>query len=184
MEALINSLFIVAIAEMGDKTQLLALVLVCKFKKPWTILGGILTATIFNHALAASLGGLLSTRVPEFYLKGILALSFFAFAIWVLIPDKDDGLSAYTKHGVFLTTVIAFFIAEMGDKTQLATTALAAQYNQITMVTIGTTAGMLLANGLPLFYGEKIIKKIPMKYIHRFASAMFIIMGIAILVKK
>lgn len=178
----LQSFLLVLAGEMGDKTQLLALVLASKFKKPWTIMAGILVATLVNHGLAAWAGGWLSTMVDAQILKYGLALTFFAFAVWLLIPDKDDGHGVGSRHGAFLATTVAFFFAEMGDKTQLATVALGAQFGAPLAVTLGTTAGMLVADGLAVFLGERLTRKIPMQRIHILAALLFIAFGIGILI--
>lgn len=166
---------------MGDKTQLLAFVLATRFKKPWTIFAGILVATILNHLIAASAGVWVSSLVSELVLKRILAAIFFAFAVWILIPDKDEGLKESARWGAFVTTVVAFFLAEMGDKTQIATVTLAAKYNDLIFVTIGTTIGMMVTDGLAVFFGDKMTRFIPMKYIHIGAALLYIAFGIGIL---
>ena len=177
----LNSFFLVFAAEMGDKTQLLALVLASRFRRPWPILAGILCATLANHALAALVGQKLADLLPAAYLPWILAAVFFGFAAWILIPDKDDGLNSRGSRGAFFTTLITFFIAEMGDKTQLATIALGARYNDAWMVTLGTTLGMLAANGPFVFFGEQITKKISLRWIRFVASALFVAFGVGIL---
>ena len=182
MEALINSFLLVFAGEMGDKTQLLALVLTARYRKPWTILLGVFVATVLNHALASWAGEWVGSLVSPSTLKWILAGTFFVFAIWLLIPDKEGEVSGEGRFGPFLTTVIAFFIAEMGDKTQLATVALGARYANIWLVTLGTTAGMMASNALAIFLGEKLLKKIPMNWVRMFACVLFILFGIAILV--
>ncbi len=184
MLSILNSFLLVAITEMGDKTQLLAFVLATRFRKPWTIMAGIFTATVLNHLIAAGLGEWISQNVPDIYLKWILALTFFGFAVWILIPDKEDDSTGSPMFGAYLTTVFTFFLAEMGDKTQLATMALAAKYQDITMVTIGTTLGMLFADGLAVVFGEKVTKVVPMKWIHRGASIVYVVLGILILLKE
>lgn len=166
---------------MGDKTQLLAFVLATRFRKPWPIMAGILVATVLNHALAASVGVWISERLSPQTLSWILATAFIAFAVWVLIPDKEDEEEISVKYGAFLTTAVIFFLAEMGDKTQLATVAIAAQTQNLLIVTIGTTIGMLLADGLAVAFGERVTRVIPMLWIHRFAAAMFVIYAVAIL---
>lgn len=182
MEVVFNSFLLVALSEMGDKTQLLAFVLAARFKKPWTVFWGIFVATLLNHALAAYAGQWISQLIPPFYLKWGLALTFFAFAAWVLIPDKaDDEVKTYGM-GAFLTTTVVFFLAEMGDKTQLATIALAARYQDLVSVTIGTTLGMMLTNGLAVFFGEKLAQRISMTWMHRFAAVFFIVFGIGALI--
>lgn len=182
MEIILKSFLLVAATEMGDKTQLLAFILASRFKKPWTILSGILVATILNHTLASSLGTWVSQIIPALYLKWILALSFFAFAAWILVPDKEDENKKEGRFGAFLTTLVAFFLAEMGDKTQLSTVALAAKYQSILLVTMGTTLGMMFADGLAVFFGDKITKIIPMKWVRIFASLLFVVFGLGIIV--
>lgn len=181
MYIVIHSFLLVAATEMGDKTQLLALILASRFKRPWTILAGIFVATILNHALAAFVGDWVSQMLPEHYLKWILASLFFAFAIWVLIPDKVDEEKAPGRFGAFLTTLFAFFLAEMGDKTQLSTIALAAEYQNLTLVTLGTTLGMMFSNGLAVFFGKKVTDHLPLKWIHIFASLLFVAFGLWII---
>jgi putative Ca2+/H+ antiporter (TMEM165/GDT1 family) len=166
---------------MGDKTQLLSLVLMARYKRPWTILFGVLVATLLNHALAAWAGNYLSSFVSDEWMKWILAFIFFAFAAWILVPDKEGDIKDETHFGVFLTTLISFFIAEMGDKTQLATIALGAKYSNIALVTMGTTVGMLGSNALALFLGKKLVCRIPMNKLRIAASALFVFFGIAIL---
>ncbi|MFM6930476.1 MAG: TMEM165/GDT1 family protein [Bdellovibrio sp.] len=181
MEAIINSFLLVAATEMGDKTQLLALVLATRFKKPWTIMAGILTATIANHLFAAWAGERVAEFVSPGILKWILALTFFAFAIWILIPDKDDSDESKMRSSPFWTTVILFFVAEIGDKTQLSTVALAAKYQNIWLVTLGTTIGMLFSDGLAVFFGEKLTKRISMKWVHIASAVLYVAFGIGIL---
>lgn len=181
MSALLNSFILVFISEMGDKTQLLALVLAARFKKPVPIMLGILTATILNHALASYVGSWINQALSPMTLKWILGLTFIFFGVWMLVPDKDDGLDEKYKWGPYLTTTVAFFFAEMGDKTQLATVALGAKYAAPIMVTIGTTLGMLGADGLAVFLGHKFTNRIPMKTVNKVASALFIIFGLAII---
>lgn len=181
MEALINSFLLVFVSEMGDKTQLLALVLAARFKKPIPIMLGILVATLLNHALASYIGSFVTQYISASILKWILAATFIGFGLWMLIPDKDDGFEDKHKWGPFLTTAVAFFFAEMGDKTQLATVALGAKYAVPLMVTAGTTIGMLGADGLAVFFGHKFTERIPMKIVHLVASCLFIVFGLAIL---
>lgn len=183
MEAILNSFLLVAATEMGDKTQLLALVLASKFKKPWHVMGGILAATVLNHALAAWLGQWISAQVPSHYLNWALAITFFGFALWILIPDKDDSNPDNMRWGAFWTTTVLFFFAEIGDKTQLSTVALAAKYSNLTLVTIGTTLGMLFSDGLAVVFGEKLTQKIPMKYINYGSSALYMLFGVGILMR-
>lgn len=166
---------------MGDKTQLLALILAARFKKPWTILAGVFVATVLNHALASWAGGFVAGQLSRETLKWALALVFFAFAAWILVPDKEEESGVGSRYGVFLTTVVAFFLAEMGDKTQLATVALGARYTNVLTVTLGTTLGMLASNALAIFLGEKLLKRIPMKWIRVFTSLLFALFGAMIL---
>lgn len=167
---------------MGDKTQLLAILLVCRFRKPWVIMSGILVATLLNHTLAAWAGGWIASFFSPQTLAWILAAIFFLFAGWILIPDKDEELKSANRYGAFLTTVVAFFLAEMGDKTQLATIALGAKFGNLALVALGTTAGMLVADGFAVFLGEKLTQKISMKWIRIAASFLFAAFGIGILV--
>lgn len=180
MEAIINSFLLVFISEMGDKTQLLALVLAAKFRKPIPIMFGILAATVLNHALASYLGSYVTNHIPAHGLKWLLAVTFIGFGFWMLIPDKDEGFNDEQNWGPFFTTMVAFFFAEMGDKTQLATVALGAKYAAPAMVTLGTTIGMLGADGLAVFFGHRLLDKISMKMVHRIASGLFILFGIGI----
>lgn len=181
MLAILNSFLLVFISEMGDKTQLLALILAAKFRKPIPILFGILAATLLNHALASYAGSYITNFFSPQTLKWILALSFIGFGAWMLIPDKADGLQQNYKWGPFMTTLVAFFFAEMGDKTQLATVALGAKYAAPLAVTLGTTLGMMGADGLAVLFGYKLTEKISMTWIHRAASAIFILFGIGII---
>lgn len=183
MDAILNSMFLIFASEMGDKTQLLALILTARYKKPWTILLGIFIATLLNHALAAASGVWLSENVSQEALRTILAIVFFAFAIWLLVPDKADDLNPKedTKLGPLLTTIIVFFLAEMGDKTQIATVALGAQYSSTLLVTVGSTVGMIASNSLAVFLGDSFLAKVPMKYVRYFACALFAAFGVWIL---
>lgn len=169
---------------MGDKTQLLSLMLVARYKRPWTILAGVFTATLLNHLMAAWLGAWISSFFGDQVLAWLLAILFFAFAIWVLIPDKAEESPLASGIGVFLTTVIAFFLAEMGDKTQVATVALGARYMDVVSVTTGTTLGMLAANALAIFCGQKIIKRISLKWFRIIAATLFALSGAAILLRS
>lgn len=181
MEAIFNSFLLVFVSEMGDKTQLLALILAARFRKPWPIMAGIFVATILNHALASYLGSFVTYYISKEILKWILALTFIGFGLWILVPDKDEEFKDKHKWGPFLTTTVAFFFAEMGDKTQLATVALGAKFAAPLLVTAGTTLGMLGADGLAVFFGDKLTKRISMRWIHRAASALFIFFGIGII---
>ena len=166
---------------MGDKTQLLALVLTMRYHKPWTILGGVFVATVLNHALASWAGGWIGAQVDPVLLKWILAVIFFVFALWILVPDKEEEVKE-SRFGPFLTTVVVFFLAEMGDKTQLATIALGAKYASPWIVTVGTTLGMMGSNALAIFFGRKLLMRIQMNWIRIFACVLFIFFGIGILI--
>jgi putative Ca2+/H+ antiporter (TMEM165/GDT1 family) len=168
---------------MGDKTQLLSLILVARYRRPWTILAGVTVATLLNHALASWLGGAVASQIGPETLKWMLALTFFAFAIWLLVPDKEGAIKTGERFGAFVTTVVAFFLAEMGDKTQLATIALGARYSNMVIVTVGTTVGMLASNALAIFLGERLLTKIPMQWIRIGASFLFAAFGVALLFK-
>lgn len=178
MEAILASFALVFLAEMGDKTQLLAFSLAARFKKPWPILAGILVATLFNHALAAAAGTWVSAHVPAKILGGVLGLGFIAFAIWTLIPDThtDDGKPP--RHGPFVTTTVLFFFAEMGDKTQLATAALAARFGNLILVVAGTTAAMMAADGLAVLLGERLSRGLSPVWMRRVAAALFLLTGV------
>lgn len=168
---------------MGDKTQLLSLVLAARFRKPWPIVWGILVATIVNHALAGGLGAWVTQWMGPSLLRWVLGLSFLAMAAWMLVPDaldEDEGNVA-PKFGVFGTTVVAFFMAEMGDKTQIATVMLAAEYQSWIWVVAGTTLGMMIANAPVVWLGERITRLIPLTWVHRISAAVFVILGLLIL---
>ena len=186
MEAFLVSTGIVALAEMGDKTQLLALILAARFRKPWPIVLGILTATVINHGLAGAVGAWVNAFVGDDAMRWILGISFIAMAVWMLIPDKvdDEDVSAQSRWGVFGTTMIAFFLAEMGDKTQIATVMLAAQYNAYLWVVVGTTLGMMLANAPVVWLGDKLVKKVPIRWVHIISAAIFLVLGIVALLSK
>lgn len=183
MEAFLISTGIVALAEIGDKTQLLAFLLAAKFRKPWPIIAGILVATLANHALAGALGAWIMSVVGPQTMRWVLGVSFIAMAIWILIPDKLDaeGDSASSRYGVFGATVIAFFLAEMGDKTQVATVALAAQFNALFAVVAGTTLGMMIANTPAVLLGNKIANRVPVRLVHGIAALIFLALGVATL---
>jgi putative Ca2+/H+ antiporter (TMEM165/GDT1 family) len=183
MEALLVSTGVVALAEMGDKTQLLAFLLAARFKKPLPIILGILAATIINHGMAGALGAWIGTAVSPEIMRWVLGLSFIGMAIWTLIPDKIDDTEskAATKWGVFGATFVSFFLAEMGDKTQIATVAMAVHYTQPLLVVIGTTLGMLIADVPAVFVGDKLAAKIPMRLVHGIAAAIFAALGVATL---
>lgn len=179
-EAFLISTGIVALGEMGDKTQLLAIVLAATFRRPWPIVAGIFVATLANHAAAGALGGWVSSMMGPDLLRWVIGVSFLAMAVWVMIPDKLDetGSSSLKRFGVFGTTVIAFFLAEMGDKTQIATIALAARYPDVVQVVLGTTLGMMLANVPAVFLGDKIAAKVSMKLVHGIAAGIFCVLGL------
>ena len=183
MEAFLVSTGIVALAEMGDKTQLLALLLAARFRKPWPIVWGILVATLANHALAGALGAWVTTFLGPTTLRWVLGGSFIAMALWMLIPDKLEEGDANTKprFGVFVTTLVAFFLAEMGDKTQIATVMLAAQYNAFLWVVAGTTLGMMLANAPVVWLGERITRRVPIRAVHGVSALVFLALGVFVL---
>jgi putative Ca2+/H+ antiporter (TMEM165/GDT1 family) len=178
MEALLISTGIVALAEIGDKTQLLSFILAAKFRRPWPICLGILVATLANHALAGALGAWITTWVGPQALRWVLGLSFIAMAAWILVPDKfDESEAKFARMGVFGTTLVAFFLAEMGDKTQVATVALAAQYHAFVPVVLGTTLGMMIANVPAVLLGDKIATRMPARLVHGTAAAIFALLG-------
>jgi putative Ca2+/H+ antiporter (TMEM165/GDT1 family) len=182
MEAFLASTGIVALAEMGDKTQLLAFLLAARFRQPWPIIAGILAATLVNHGLAGALGAWITTAVSPAILRWVLGASFLAVAAWTLIPDKiDDEQSPATRWGVFGTTLVAFFLAEMGDKTQVATVMMAAHYAAPLVVVIGTTLGMLVADVPAVFIGDKLSARLPLKTIRLVDASLFALLGGAIL---
>jgi putative Ca2+/H+ antiporter (TMEM165/GDT1 family) len=182
MEAFLISTGIVALAEIGDKTQLLAFILAAKFRKPLPIIVGILVATLANHGFAGALGAWITTLVSPEILRWVLGISFIAMAVWTLIPDKFDEEDAkLARFGVFTTTLIAFFLAEMGDKTQVATVALAAQYNAFFAVVAGTTLGMMIANVPAVLLGDRIAGRLPLKLVHGIAAVIFAVLGVATL---
>ncbi len=183
MEALFISTGVVALAEIGDKTQLLAFILAARFKKPVPIIAGILCATVINHGLAGALGAWITSTVSPDILRWILGVSFLGMAIWTLIPDKIEEEETQIAHklGVFGATFITFFLAEMGDKTQIATIAMAAHYASPVLVVIGTTLGMLIADVPAVFVGDKLAGRIPMKLVHGIAAALLAVLGVATL---
>ena len=185
MESFLVSTGIVALAEMGDKTQLLSLVLAARFRKPWPIVLGILVATLVNHALAGALGAWVTSALGPDVLRWVLGGSFIAMAIWMLIPDKldDDEGDKAPRYGVFLTTVVAFFLAEMGDKTQVATVMLAARFDAWAAVVAGTTLGMMIANAPVVWLGERIMRRVPIKLVHTIGAVIFLVLGVLALVR-
>ena len=184
LDSLLVPTAIVALAEIGDKTQLLALILAARFRKPWPIVLGILTATLVNHALAGVVGAWVTTQLGPDVLRWVLGVSFIAMAVWMLVPDKLDGdIEQSPRAGVFVTTVVAFFLAEMGDKTQIATVMLAAQYPELWLVIIGTTLGMLIANVPVVLAGNFAAEKLPLTLIRRLAASAFFILALVAVYK-
>lgn len=183
IESLLVSTGVVALAEIGDKTQLLAFLLAARFKKPVPIILGILAATILNHGLAGAVGAWITHSVSPEVLRWVLGASFIGMAIWTMIPDEieDEETQVAKRFGVFGATLVTFFLAEMGDKTQIATIAMAAHYADPILVVIGTTLGMLIADVPAVFVGDKLANKIPMKLVHSVAAAVFAALGIATL---
>lgn len=179
MEAFLVSVGVVALGEMGDKTQLLAMLLAVKFRRPVPIILGILLATIVNHSAAGAVGGAVARLLGPDVLRWVVGISFIAMAAWMLVPDKadEDAGGEGLRFGVFGTTVIAFFLAEMGDKTQIATVALAARFSNVYAVVAGTTVGMLLADVPAVFLGERIAAKVPMRLVHAIAAFIFAALG-------
>ena len=186
MEAFLSSTLAVAIAEIGDKTQLLSLFLVSRFagrRNAWLIVAGIVAATLVNHGLSAWLGAWLATAMPAHWLKWLVGGSFIAIGAWLLIPDKDDdGESGLLRYGAFLATLVLFFVAEIGDKTQIATVVLAAKYSATAMVVAGTTFGMLLANVPVILAGSWIMERVPLAWTRRAAFVLFVALGVITLI--
>ena len=182
MEAFLISTGVVALGEMGDKTQLLALLLATRFKRPLPIILGIFVATIANHALAGAVGNWFASLLGPQWLRWVVGVSFIGMAIWTLIPDEIEDDLAKSRHvlGVFGTTVVAFFLAEMGDKTQLATVALAARYQELVWVVMGTTLGMMLANAPVVWLGEAITRRVPLRQVHMASAGVFAVLGVAV----
>lgn len=181
MEAILTSAGVVAIAEIGDKTQLLAIVLAARFGKSVPIISGILVATLLNHAAAAGAGYFIADWLSGRTFQFVVGTAFLVMAGWALIPDKqDEGFARQPAGGVFLTTVVAFFLVEIGDKTQIATSLLAAQFHDIALVTLGTTIGMMLANVPAVFLGEAVTRIVPLKYVRVAAAIVFAAIGFAV----
>lgn len=179
MEPLLTSTAVVALAEMGDKTQLLAIVLATRFASRWPVVAGILVATLANHALAALLGSSVAQVLASEWFRIAVAVSFLAMAAWTLVPDKLDDVEAKpSRFGPFVTTTIAFFLVEMGDKTQIATVALGARYHDVLLVTAGTTLGMMLANVPAVWLGQELVRRVPLKTVRRVAAALFAVIGL------
>ena len=182
MEAFLVSTGVVALAEIGDKTQLLALVLAARYRKPVPIVLGILVATLANHALAGTLGALVARLIDPQVLRWVLGFSFIAMAVWMLVPDRlDDEAPKPPRFGVFVTTLFAFFLLEMGDKTQIATVALAAKYAQLFAVVAGTTLGMMIANVPAVFLGDIAATRLPLRLVHGICAAVFAVIGVLLL---
>ena len=185
MEALLTSMGVVALAEIGDKTQLLAFVLAARFKKPVPIILAILCATLVNHGLAGALGAWITALLTPETLRWVVGVSFLGMAAWTLVPDKieEEETKVASHLGVFGATLVTFFLAEMGDKTQIATVAMAAHFPSPVVVVIGTTLGMLIADVPAVFVGDRFSKKIPMKLVHAIAAGMFAVLGLLALLK-
>jgi len=183
LQSILNSFLLVAVSEMGDKTQLLAFSLAARFKKPWPVMGGILVATLLNHGLASYFGEWISQAFRPDILGYSVGAAFIAFGFWTLKPDSLDEKPHHPKLGAFVTTTILFFLAEMGDKTQLATVALGAQYQSALLVTFGTTMGMLATDGLAVFLGEKLAEKVQMAYVRWIAAGLFFLCGLGAILK-
>ena len=183
MEAFLVSTGVVALAEIGDKTQLLALVLAARFRKPVPIILGILVATLLNHALAGAVGAWVAAAIGPSMMRWVLGLSFIAMGVWTLIPDRidEDDKPAAARFGVFGTTLVAFFLLEMGDKTQIATVALAARYDSLLAVVGGTTLGMMITNVPAVLLGEVAARKLPMRLVHAIAAVIFFALGVSVL---
>ena len=185
LSAFLISLAVVALSEMGDKTQLLALLLAAKFRKPVPILAAIFLATVVNHGVSAILGQWITTVLSETVLLWIVSLGFIAMAVWMLIPDELDdeseSINKWQKYGVFGATFVLFFLAEIGDKTQVATVALAARFDSIGWVTLGTTLGIMLVNAPAVFIGNKLAEKLPISLIHKIGALVFLVIGVAAL---
>jgi putative Ca2+/H+ antiporter (TMEM165/GDT1 family) len=182
MEAFLVSTGIVALAEMGDKTQLLSLILAARFRRPVPIIFGILVATVLNHALAGAAGAWITRALGEDVMRWVLGVSFIAMAVWILIPDRaPDTQPATPRFGVFGTTLVTFFLMEMGDKTQIATVALAAEYTAYFAVVAGSTLGMMLANVPAVLFGERALRNLPVRAIHMVAAAVFAALALAAL---
>ncbi len=181
LETLVSSFLLVAASEMGDKTQLLAFSLAARYRRPWAVMGGILVATVLNHALAATAGSWVAAQVPPRLMAAVLAATFIGFGLWTLRPDTLDEARGPERLGPFLGTTLLFFLAEMGDKTQLATVALAARFGSVVLVTIGTTAGMLAADGLAVFVGERLASTVKMRWVRVAAASLFFAFGAAAL---
>ena len=179
LEAFAVSTGVVALGEVGDKTQLLSIVLAARYKRAWPIIAGILFATLANHTLAGLVGDAIARWLGPSALRWVVGLSFLGMAVWMLVPDEiDAGAGRAHRFGVFGTTLVAFFLAEMGDKTQIATVALAARYPQLAAVVIGTTLGMMIANVPAVLLGDRVARLVPMRLVHAIAAAVFALLGL------
>jgi putative Ca2+/H+ antiporter (TMEM165/GDT1 family) len=182
LEAFLVSTGIVALAEIGDKTQLLAFFLAARFRRPWPIVWGILVATLANHAVAGALGAWVGSLLGPTLLRWGLGLGFLAMAAWMLVPDKlDDADAGHERGGAFVTTLLAFFLAEMGDKTQIATVGLAARFDALVAVVAGTTLGMMIANVPAVLLGDRLAHRVPVRLVHALAALLFAALGVATL---
>ncbi len=183
IEAWLVSIGIVALAEIGDKTQLLTLVLAARYRKPWPIVAGIFVATLVNHGIAGALGAWLTRTIGPEAMRWVLGVSFIAMAAWMLVPDKldDEDASPRRTGGVFASTTVLFFLVEIGDKTQVATVALAARFDSLVAVVMGTTIGMILANAPVAFFGEALARRLPVRAVHRVAAVVFAALGVGVL---
>jgi len=182
LEALLTSTAVVALAEIGDKTQLLAILLAARFKRPWPIVGGIFCATLANHFLAALVGEQAAALLDGQWFRYAVAISFIAMAAWTLVPDKiDDDEQKPARFGAFLTTLVAFFLVEMGDKTQIATIALGARFQSVLPVMAGTTLGMMIANVPAVFFGHELIRRVPLHIVRWIAAGLFLVIGVWLL---
>ncbi len=183
IEAWLVSIGIVALAEIGDKTQLLTLVLAARYRKPWPIVAGIFVATLVNHGIAGALGAWLTRTIGADAMRWVLGISFIAMAAWMLVPDKldDEEASPRRTGGVFVSTTVLFFLVEIGDKTQVATVALAARFDSLLAVVMGTTIGMILANAPVAFFGEALARRLPVRAVHRVAAVVFAALGVGVL---
>jgi putative Ca2+/H+ antiporter (TMEM165/GDT1 family) len=182
LEAFGVSTGVVALGEMGDKTQLLSIVLAARYKRAWPIVAGILVATLANHALAGLLGDAIARWLGPVALRWVVGLSFLGMAVWMLVPDEiDAGAERASRYGVFATTVVAFFLAEMGDKTQIATVALAARFADLAAVVVGTTLGMMIANVPAVLLGDRVARAVSMRLVHGIAAVVFALLGLATL---
>jgi putative Ca2+/H+ antiporter (TMEM165/GDT1 family) len=179
LEAFLVSTGVVALGEIGDKTQLLAMLLAARFRKPWPIMFGILVATLVNHALAGAVGGAIAAWLGPTWLRWVIGIGFLAMAAWMLVPDSIDEVEGgRERFGVFGTTLVAFFLAEMGDKTQVATVALAARYADLVAVVAGTTLGMMLANVPAVLLGDRLARAVSMRWVHAIAALIFAVLGL------